>query len=75
MVLWSDSLMAGRKRRNGVWHHRVPDFKLVYCGPNEYVPEKETKLTIIERSAKVSFNADEDDAACRRLEQKKILGQ
>ena len=51
--------MVGRKRRSGVWHHRVPDFKLVYCGPNGHVPKKGTKLTIIERSVKVSFNADE----------------
>jgi hypothetical protein len=66
--------MAGRKRRSGVWHHRVPDFKLVYCGPREYIPKKETKLTIRERRDKVSVNADEDEGAGRRLEQQKILG-
>ena len=27
--------MVRGKRRNGVWHHRVPDFKLVYCGSNK----------------------------------------
>ena len=21
------------RRKSGEWHHRVPDFKLVYCGP------------------------------------------
>ena len=65
--------MAGRKRRSGVWHHRVPDFKLVYCGPNGYVPTKGTKPTI--SMAKVSVNADEDDAVGKRLEQEKTLEQ
>ena len=72
MVMGGDSLMAGRKRRSGVWHHRAPDFKLVYCGPRERVPKKETKLR--GRNIRVSVNADEDNAADRRLEQQKILG-
>jgi hypothetical protein len=66
--------MAGRKRRSGVWHHRVPDFKLVYCGSREQVPNKETQLTIRERRDKVSVNADEDKGARRGLEQQKTLG-
>ena len=73
MVMGGDSLMAGRKRRSGVWHHRAPDFKLVYCGPKERVSKKETKLR--GRRVKVSVNADEDDAAGKRLEQQKTLGQ
>jgi hypothetical protein len=24
--------MPKRKSKTGVWHHRVPDFQLVYCG-------------------------------------------
>ena len=38
--------MRGRKRKSGIWHHRVPDFKLVYCGPEEDFPEKATKRAI-----------------------------
>jgi len=72
MVLWGAYLMAGRKRRGRDWHHRVPDFKLVYCGPRECVPKKGTKLK--EGSIRVSVNSDEDDAAGRRLKQQKILG-
>ena len=32
--------MSRRKRKSGIWHHRAPDFKLVYCGPEESFPEK-----------------------------------
>jgi len=28
------------KRRRSPWHHRVPDFKLVYCGLKESFPDK-----------------------------------
>jgi hypothetical protein len=27
----------------GDWHHRVPDFKLVYCGPKKNISTKEVK--------------------------------
>ena len=50
--------MRDRKRKSGVWHHRVPDFKLVYCGPEESFPEKETKLTIRKEQ---TVTADEQD--------------
>ena len=62
--------MGSRKRKSGVWHHRVPDFKLVYCGPEESFPEKETKLTI---RKEVSEIANEPDSADSRSQpQKKI---
>jgi len=32
--------MGNRKRKSGIWHHRVPDYKLVYCGKEESFPEK-----------------------------------
>ena len=34
--------MVRRKYRGEVWHHRVPDFQLVYCGPE--TPNKTGKL-------------------------------
>jgi hypothetical protein len=33
-------LMVKRKHKWGDWHHRVPDFKLVYCGPKNRVKEE-----------------------------------
>ena len=60
--------MRGRKRKSGIWHHRVPDFKLVYCGPEENFPEKETKFAI---RREVSEITDEHDSADSRLEQNK----
>ena len=35
--------MKVQKRKSGVWHHRVPDYKLVYCGRDADFPEKELK--------------------------------
>jgi hypothetical protein len=35
--------IKGRKLKSGVWHHRVPDFKLVYCGEEDY-PEKKIEF-------------------------------
>ena len=66
--------MADRKHRSGVWHHRVPDFKLVYCGPRASFAEV-TKVIIKERSVKVSVNADKDDTADKKLETQKTIGQ
>ena len=60
--------MTGRKRKSGVWHHRVPDFKLVYCGPEEGFPEKETKLAF---RKEVSEIADQHDSTRSKLEQQK----
>ena len=34
--------LTGRQKRKRVdWHHRVPDFQLVYCGPKKSTPIKE----------------------------------
>ena len=62
--------MSRRKRKSGIWHHRVPDFKLVYCGPEEGFPEKETKLAI---RKEVSEIADEHDSAHSRENNRKKL--
>ncbi len=48
----------------------LPDFKLVYCGPEEGFPEKETKLAI---RKEVSEIENEHDSTHSRLEQKKKL--
>jgi predicted SPOUT superfamily RNA methylase MTH1 len=63
--------MVRGKRRNGVWHHRVPDFKLVYCGQDKYITKKETKLTINERKGKLSAMVDEVDVSNSRLTEQK----
>ena len=36
--------MKERKRKSGNWHHRVPDYKLVYCGKEESFPEKKIEF-------------------------------
>jgi hypothetical protein len=33
-----------RKRNWGDWHHRVPDFELVYCGPKKNNKLKKEKI-------------------------------
>ena len=73
--MWGASLMAVRKRRSGVWHHRVPDFKLVYCGPKDSAPKKELKFTFRDKRLKLSIIADEEDLAGSRLKQQKRLVQ
>ena len=37
------------KRRGTEWHHRVPDFKLVYCGSETKNQKEETKLYSIKK--------------------------
>jgi len=36
--------MGDRKRKSGIWHHRVPDYKLVYCGKEESFLEKTNEI-------------------------------
>ena len=60
--------MSRRKRKSGIWHHRVPDFKLVYCGSEENFPEKTKELTI---RKEVSETESEQDSTHNRLEQQK----
>ena len=73
MLLWEDSLMVRRKRRSGFWHHRVPDFKLVYCGPNDRLSKKELEFTFRGKRLKISIIADENDDTDRRVIQEKRL--
>ena len=65
--------MVREKRRSGVWHHRVPDFKLVYCGPGNRDSKKELDFTSKEIWLKISIIEDEDDKANMILEQDKTL--
>jgi hypothetical protein len=61
--------MVKRKRKSGFWNHRVPDFKLVFCGQDKYIPRKETKLSINVRKGKLSAMIDEIDVSNSRLTQ------
>ena len=69
IVFWGDFLMVRRYRKSGVWHHRVPDFKLVYCGQDNYISRKETRLAINERKGKLSAIVDDKPVAGNRSEQ------
>jgi hypothetical protein len=40
--------MGRRNDWEGEWHHRAPDYKLVYCGPKE--SHKEEKIKIYNRN-------------------------
>jgi len=71
IVFWGNFLIVRRYRKSGVWHHRVPDFKLVYCGHDNYIPRKETRLAINERKGKLSAIVDDEPVAGSRLEQQK----
>ena len=63
--------MVRGKRRSGVWHHRVPDFKLVYCGPTNKNSKKEYDFTSEEKWLKISIIQDQDNKASMILEQEK----
>jgi hypothetical protein len=49
-------LMVKRKHTWGDWHHRVPDFKLVYCGPKNRIKEEEPKELPEERTVEASIS-------------------
>jgi hypothetical protein len=38
-------LLMRRRKRPKDWHHRVPDFKLVYCGRKKNVIPKRKQVT------------------------------
>ena len=63
--------MVRWKRRSGVWHHRVPDFKLVYCGPANKNTKKEHDFNSEEKWPKISIIEDQDDKASIMLKQEK----
>ena len=63
--------MVRGKHRSGVWHHRVPDFKLVYCGPANKKSKKELDFTLEEKWLKISLIEDQEDKASMIIEQEK----
>jgi len=65
--------MVRRKRRSGVWHHRVPDFKLVYCGPKDRVSKEEYEFTFRGKRPQISIIEDQSDKVGTILEQEKTL--
>ena len=69
--LFGELPMRRQKRKSGIWHHRAPDFKLVYCGPEEGFPEKETKELTIRKE--VSETENKHDSNPSRLLQKQKI--
>jgi hypothetical protein len=71
--------MVRRKRKRGRsedWHHRVPDFKLVYCGPTKS-PTEESKHVTRERKVTISMATERDNtnAQLERPKKKKTIKQ
>ena len=64
-------MMVRRKRWRKDWHHRAPDFKLVYCGPKKSVTKEETGQTEKRRIVEVSVATDGKGAAVSKLERKR----
>jgi len=62
--------MGHRKRWSADWHHRAPDFKLVYCGPKKSIPKEETGQAEKRRMIEVSVATDGKGAAVSKLERK-----
>ena len=64
--------MVNKKNKNKFWHHRVPDFQLVYCGPEEYAPRKETRFFAKEKVINVSLiSGKPDQLSDKTLEKQK----
>jgi hypothetical protein len=59
-----------KRRRSKDWHHRVPDFKLVYCGPTKS-PKKESGFAARERRIAVSEATGRDDTIAELMRPKK----
>jgi len=62
--------MVKRKRWKRDWHHRCPDFKLVYCGPKKSSPKEETEQTEKRRIIDLSVATDRNGMALGKLERK-----
>jgi alpha-D-ribose 1-methylphosphonate 5-triphosphate synthase subunit PhnI len=60
--------MVKRKRWSKYMHHRVPDFKLVYCGPKKTNPKEETEHGYNETVVEVSDAIDRDGVVVSKLE-------
>lgn len=61
-------MVRGKSKLRGKhWHHRVPDFKLVYCGPKKNTSKKET-INTQQRIVEVSVINTEKGASVNKLE-------
>jgi hypothetical protein len=50
-----------KRKRSKDWHHRVPDFKLVYCGPpKKRTPKENSGHATRERRIAVSMATDRE---------------
>ena len=63
--------MVRRTRWNNDWHHRVPDFKLVYCGPKKSTLKEETKHDHRKKIVEMSIATDRDGVAVSKVERQK----
>ena len=61
--------MVKKKRKSGIWHHRVPDFQLVYCGSQHYVQPKVKKLE--KKLVNVSVFSSNSEVSDKKVEEKK----
>ena len=68
-------MLMGRQKQSKDWHHRVPDFKLVYCGTKKRDSQKKTSNINENKKIMTSFIADEEDKADSRLEKQKNLAK
>ena len=64
-----------RKPRGKHWHHRVPDFKLVYCGPKKSTSKKETTNAQQKRMVEVCVINTGNDASANKLDKEKKSGK
>jgi len=65
--------MVRRRRWKRDWHHRVPDFRLVYCGPKKSVTKEETGQKRKRRIVEASVTTDEKSIAVSKLEREKYI--
>ena len=67
--------MVKRKRWSKDLHHRVPDFKLVYCGSKKNTAKKEPRHDDRKRVVEVSVTAEGNNAAVKDLEKPRQIGK
>ena len=63
-------MVRRKRRRSKYWHHRVPDFKLVYCGPQKS-PKEESEHAARQRRIEVSEEDDRDESIANLVRPKK----
>ena len=66
-------MMGRRNDWEGEWHHRAPDYKLVYCGPKESSQEEEIVHYQKKRRAKIYVETDKDITLAKKMKRSKQL--